>query len=154
MCAWTIVHQLPGRLRLRSATARSGATLPWAVETLLAQPGVQAVTPNAKTGSLLVLFDGKQTKATDVMDCLQSSPSTLSPTQKRPVLPSTKRKQPDPLEGTLQVFGLIALIFAHHKLFRLRPMNLLWWAMIAYLWKKHLPIMRAKWRRISARQPQ
>lgn len=55
---FSIVHELPGRIRLRAAKGAFGKKNEAAIETLLeAQRGVKKVKAAALTGSILIYFD-------------------------------------------------------------------------------------------------
>src|SRR5689334_9221946 len=54
----TILHHIPGRLRLRVAAARARpAYLHELIQTLNSVEGVRQVTPNPVTGSLIIFYD-------------------------------------------------------------------------------------------------
>lgn len=60
-----IVHDIPGRIRLR---VPPGATVEGLAEAVAARPGVTSATWSPRTRSLLVLYDAASTPGADVVD--------------------------------------------------------------------------------------
>jgi Heavy metal associated domain 2 len=84
----TVVHHVPGRLRLRSAALKGNSDLCEIVQRRLADcPGLTALTLNPHTGTLLVLYDPAVTAAGDMAQTLVARGFTLalSPAEARPI---------------------------------------------------------------------
>jgi hypothetical protein len=75
-----VVHEVPGRLRLRSARLRQNPAL---AESLLAQlraaPGVIAAEASLRTGSLLIRHDGAAGRADALRARLAATPYAAPP---------------------------------------------------------------------------
>lgn len=69
-----VVHQLPGRLRIRAAWLKGDAGAGQDAKRRLAEiTGVKAVTANASTGSLLVEYDAATISPSKIIDALGAS---------------------------------------------------------------------------------
>lgn len=65
------LHHVPGRIRIKCATLKGPDRRICGIEGRLAsQPGVRAVTGNALTGSIVVNYDQKITRAGKIIDIL------------------------------------------------------------------------------------
>ncbi|MBV9153124.1 MAG: hypothetical protein JO204_15260 [Alphaproteobacteria bacterium] len=76
----TVVHHVPGRLRLRSPALKGKSHLGEIAQRRLADsPGLTALTFNPHTGTLLVLYDPAVTAAGDIVKTLADRGFTLTP---------------------------------------------------------------------------
>jgi Heavy metal associated domain 2 len=79
------VHSLPGRLRVRIPAAKGN---PIAAERLATKlntlEGIQSVTANPVTGSILICYDSAATDAAACLAILNIPPIRKSPTSTRP----------------------------------------------------------------------
>jgi hypothetical protein len=76
----SLVHHLPGRLRLRSAALKGNAQVCQDVgERLAASAGVRTVTANAQTGSLLLEYDPAVIAPDRIAELLAPHGLVLSP---------------------------------------------------------------------------
>ncbi len=82
---FTVLHHIPGRIRLRSATAFGQETAVFLADALDAVPGVDGVRVNSRTGSVLIMYAGE--------DPLMRSLSILDGASPLPV------EQPLPVPG-------------------------------------------------------
>ncbi len=74
----TVLHQLPGRVRLKIEGGTAGAVEK--VGALLAQlPGVERARPSPASGTVLVLFDPRLTSTEALLAAVASTPSTAWP---------------------------------------------------------------------------
>jgi len=65
------LHHVPGRIRIKCATLKGPARRIYGIEGRLAShPGVSTVTGNALTGSIVVHYDQKITRAGKIIDIL------------------------------------------------------------------------------------
>src|SRR5262245_29151088 len=67
MNALDVVHDIPGRLRLR---VPPGATVEGLAEAVTTRPGVTSATWSPRTRSLLVLYEPASGRVTDVVDAV------------------------------------------------------------------------------------
>ena len=67
MTAGTIVHSLPGRVRIRHPLLRQNTDLSRIERTLALVPGVKGVSTSSTTGSVLIQFDKLTTVANDLL---------------------------------------------------------------------------------------
>jgi Heavy metal associated domain 2 len=76
----TVVHAIPGRIRLKIASLRDNATLASELQhRLVAIPGVQQVETNPRTSSVLILYDVAATASPEALLTLAAPLAQLFP---------------------------------------------------------------------------
>ena len=83
--ALALIHHHPGRIRVRAEAFRAGDAADRVRAALDAEPGVTAVTHNAKTGSLLIEYQPGLAHSEAILRCVASAADLDMPSDDGPV---------------------------------------------------------------------
>ncbi|KAB2951812.1 hypothetical protein F9B85_11005 [Heliorestis acidaminivorans] len=142
MLRWKILHKIPGRMRLQILESSPQSLWFDRLESMERLSAVQSVDYNALSKTVLIKYDVAKITEQALLALLSAPKDTFA-------LNNVSKTTTTPALALLKVGAGVVLVMVHRKLFRLRIGNMLWWSIVAYLLKKHYPIIRARLRRLG-----
>ncbi|QGG48383.1 hypothetical protein [Heliorestis convoluta] len=144
MSSWKILHKIPGRIRLQILHPYPPEEWQKRFDCIEEQIGVLSLDYSSLTRTVLIHYNPKAIAEEQVLAPLSASREVLA----------IENVAARPVSVTLlKTSALVLVIAAHRKLFRLRIKNVLWWGIVAYLLRKHYPIIRARLRKLGLIEP-